>query len=218
MKSKVLLVILFLILNSCSSINSKNIAPGYVQAYSAIKDSIFGSDNKIDLEYIKKIPYASMLVKIGKGPTGLMILESQSDDKYTWVSADGVYLVIQNGKIIKSYGLPNNLEEKIDSFTGWNSGLEDPKQEYISYNSYDKPELRNLKITSTYNFPGTQEINLQLRILDLNLIEETINAKRVGWKKINRYWIDQEGFVWKSKQNISPRLPEIVFTVTKKPQ
>ena len=26
-----------------------------------------------------------------------------------WVSADGVYLVIKEGKIIKTHGLPNNL-------------------------------------------------------------------------------------------------------------
>ena len=43
-----------------------------------------------------------MLLKIGKGPNGLMILESLNDDDYTWVSADGVYLVINNGKIIKT--------------------------------------------------------------------------------------------------------------------
>ena len=62
----------------------------------------------IDPEVIKNIPYASMLVRIGKGPEGLMILESINDDDYTWVSADGVYLVINNGKIIKTHGLNNN--------------------------------------------------------------------------------------------------------------
>ena len=40
-----------------------------------------------------------MLVKIGKGPTALMILEGVNGDEYTWVSADGVYLVLKEGKI-----------------------------------------------------------------------------------------------------------------------
>ena len=42
-----------------------------------------------------------------------MILESINDDDYSWVSADGVYLVINNGKIIKTHGLNNNLKENL---------------------------------------------------------------------------------------------------------
>lgn len=200
----------------CSTVNSNNIAPGYGQAYSAIKDFMFGTKSNIDLEYINKIPYASMLVKIGNGPTGLMILESKSDNKYTWVSADGVYLVISEGKIIQSKGLPNNLDETLSSFKSWDFEPED--QEYISYNSYDKPELNNLKIISTYKSKSIERVDLQVRFLDLTVIEEKIHAEIVGWKEINRYWLDDVGFVWKSKQSISPRLPEITFIVTKKPR
>ena len=59
-------------------------------------------ENDIDPNIIKNIPYASMLVRIGKGPTALMILESINEDSFTWVSADGVYLVTKNGKIVKT--------------------------------------------------------------------------------------------------------------------
>ena len=56
-----------------------------------------------------------MLVKIGNGPTALMILESKNNEDYTWVSADGVYLVINNGKIIKQVVLIT-IKRKIVSF------------------------------------------------------------------------------------------------------
>ena len=216
MKNKISLVSLVLILGSCSSIDPNNIAPGYVQAYSTIKSSIFGAESDINLEYIDKIPYASMIVKIGKGPSGLMILESISGDKYTWVSADGVYLVIRKGKIIQTQGLPNNLDETINSFKGWNLNFQD--QEYITYSSFNNPELKNLKIISTYKSQGIEKVDLQIRSLDLNLLEEMIYAREVGWKKTNQYWLDDQNFVWKSKQSISPRLPEIFYTVTKKPR
>ena len=61
--------------------------------------------NKIDPEIISNIPYASMMVKNWKWSNALMILESINNDEYTWVSADGVYLVIKEGKIIKTHGL-----------------------------------------------------------------------------------------------------------------
>ena len=40
---------------------------------------------------------------------------------YTWVSADGVYLVINNGKIIKTTGLNNNLKVNFRAVS--NSGM-----------------------------------------------------------------------------------------------
>ena len=33
-----------------------------------------------------------------------------------------------------------------------------------------------------------------------------------------KYWLDDSNYVWKSVQNISPKIPPISFTVTKKPR
>ena len=109
-------------------IDTNRIAPGYVAAYEAIKLNIFGYENNIDPKVIKNIPYASMLVRIGKGPSALMILESINGDTFTWVSADGVYLVTKNGKIVKTAGLPNNLNQRLD-----------PKMKSVSYTHLTLP-------------------------------------------------------------------------------
>ena len=45
------------------------------------------------------------MVAIGKGPSGLMILESKQEGKLIWVSADGVYLVKKDGRLFKLKGL-----------------------------------------------------------------------------------------------------------------
>jgi hypothetical protein len=39
----------------------------------------------------------------------------------------------------------------------------------------------------------------------------------VGWKGINKYWVDEDFFVWVSEQSLSPRLPYVYLEVTKKP-
>ena len=42
--------------------------------------------------------------------------------------------------------------------------------------------------------------------------------KYIRWKSKDHYWISPEdGFVWKSIQNIAPNLPPILIEVTKKP-
>ena len=209
---------IFLTFTSCTSINTNNIAPGYVGAYQAIKGSIFGSENVLDLEYIKRIPYASMIVRIGNGPSGLMILESKSDDKLTWVSADGVYLVIRQGRIIQSQGLTNNLDEITGSIPSWDTKTVLAQEEFITYHSFGDPDFKNLKVISNYSTLATQIVDLKLNSLQLTMIEEKINASKVGWKTKNIYWLDEKGFVRKSSQNISPRLPEIHYIVTKKPR
>lgn len=208
-----LLTFFSVFLNSCSIIDTSRIAPGYVQAYSALKQYFSGTENTIDPEIIRNIPYASMLVRIGKGPTALMILESKSDEDYLWVSADGVYLLINNGKIIQTNGLNNNLRDRLQPSQNWSDN-----QEFISYLSFTTPTLNNLKITSIYENKGMQEVELMFSSKQLNLIEERISSETVGWYRTNKYWVDDSDFVWKSVQSISPRLPEIYTEVTKRPR
>ncbi len=71
---------------------------------------IFGyPDYPLTREMIEDIPYASLRIKIGKGPAGLMILQEKTDDKYSWVSKDSVLLKIKGGRIVRSSNLNNDL-------------------------------------------------------------------------------------------------------------
>ncbi len=197
--------------------NNGKIAPGYFQAFESISNLIFGYDDQIDPQIIKNIPYASIKVRIGNGPEALMILQRVNGEEYTWVSADEVYIVIKNGKIIKTQGLPNNLFEKLTSFRSWKE-INYKDEEFITYFSFRNPELNNLEVSSQYSNEGKIELQLTFDKKELLLINESIMAKSIGWKKTNSYWLDENNFVWKSIQNISPRLPPIYYEVTKKPR
>ena len=72
-------VLFFALLTSCSSLDLTKIAPGYIGAYEAIKVLLVGYKNdNITPELINNIPYASMTMSVGRGPKGLMILESKT--------------------------------------------------------------------------------------------------------------------------------------------
>jgi len=210
-------IILISLLTSCSSIEVNKIAPGYVEAFGVIKKAVFGQENYIDPKVISSIPYASMLVRIGKGPEALMILESVYDDNYTWISADGVYLVTRNGRIIQTQGLPNNLTNIMHPDIDWTDNkFEDI--EFTSYYSFEKPLLNNLKVISSFSVGDIQDKNLSLANLRLQKIEESLYSEEVNWSELNEYWTDEKGYVWLSKQSISPKLPPIYLEVTKKPR
>jgi len=209
---------ILLLLYGCSIIDTKNIAPGYVEAFKTINSLLFGSNNNlITSELIDKIPYASSILKIGKGAPGLIILESLDGEKQTWVSADSVFMVMVDGRIIKTSGLINNLTRYASPFRK-NVPLSfyvnnDP----ISYYSYDLPLLIDLKVKSRIKMVGKEKVTLINQEKTLMLIEEYIENEYLGWKVTNKFWVDDNNFVWKSVQHISPKLPPFYIEVTKKP-
>ena len=209
---------ILLFLYGCSIIDTKNIAPGYVEAFKTINSLLFGSNNNlITSELIDKIPYASSTLKIGKGAPGLIILASLDGEKQTWVSADSVFIVMVDGRIIKTSGLINNLTRYVSPFRKNVPLSFYANNDHISYYSYDSPLLVDLKVKSRIKMAGKEKVILINQEKTLMLIEEYIENEYLGWKVKNKFWVDDNNFVWKSVQHISPKLPPFYIEVTKKP-
>ena len=214
---------LFLSLNffllSCSALPS-NVAGNFSQTYKAVTALIYGyEDHPITQDLIDQIPYASLRMKIGKGPAGLLILESINDDAYTWVSADNIFITTKGGRIIRSEGMNNNL---VDFFSSEPSLKEVLREDYLSeefrYITLDNPEVVNLRLKISYKKISTEKISILDQEKELMLIEENIENSYIRWRHTNKYWVDKEtGFVWQSLQEIAPNIPPILIQVTKKP-
>jgi len=212
------LIIPILLLGSCSTFDTSRFAPGYLEAFESIKNLVYGyNDNFISPEIIEKIPYASLTMSIGKGPKGLMILESKKENKSTWVSADEVYILESSGKIVKTRGLNNNLDEILYTIDFSNLKEIDTNLVYDYYMSFSEPKLYNLKLQVKFEKKERELINLLNQEIFLTLIEEKIISSDLGWNVTNQYWIDDNSFIWKSVQTISPKVPKIFIEVTKKP-
>ena len=218
---KALATLAVLTLGACASISTNNLAPSYFDAFESLKGVIFDqSDNQITRELVEQIPYASATLKIGKGSTGLVILESVENKRYTWVSADKIYVVVKDGRIVRSLGLFNNLTSYKSPKQTFKQLIEEnnPVLDYFTYYSYDQPLLLNLKAQVHISNRGLQSVSIFGVKRNLYLIEEDISNGYIGWKVKNKFWVDpKDFFVWKSVQHISPKLPEFLFIVTKRP-
>ena len=210
-------LIFSLFVASCASIGS--VAPGYVEAFKTIKGLIVGYENElITPDLIKNIPFASSILKIGKGASGLIILERKEEEQETWVSSDGVYLVFKEGRIVKTSGFFNNLINFKSVETNFASLMDTNESEsLVYYYSYDDPELIDMRVQASRRFVAKEKVQLIDREEELNLIEEQIVNHYIGWEVTNKFWIDDDMFVWKSEQYISPKLPKFSIEVTKKP-
>ena len=221
MKRFKVVLISLLLLESCSSFNLQRIAPNYYDAYVNIKGSVMGFDDyPISRKLVQSIPYASMRLKIGKGSSGLLILEEKEENNFTYLSADNVRIVIRNGKIVRTSGLDNNLiniKEPKNSFEQFLASNRD-KITYYAYLTYDKPVLIDMQTKVTLEKIGKEEVTILDLKYSLLKFHEKIENPHLGWKIVNYYWVDpQDNFVWKSHQTISPILPHFEYEVTKKP-
>ena len=214
-------LIFFLFVASCASIGTSlgSVAPAYVDAYKTIKGVIVGYENElITPDLIKNIPFASSILKIGKGASGLIILERKEEEQETWVSSDGVYLVFKEGRIVKTSGFFNNLINFKSVETNFASLMDANESEsLVYYYSYDDPKLIDMRVQASRRFVAKEKVQLIDREEELNLIEEQIVNHYIGWEVTNKFWIDDDMFVWKSEQYISPKLPKFSIEVTKKP-
>jgi len=220
-KRKALFLIFLLTFLSCSVIDSNRIAPGFKNAYDSISKAVFGyKDEFITKDLVENIPFASMKLKIGKGPAGLLILESQNKSKLTWVSADNVYFIVEDGRIIRSAGLFNNLTDYRSSIYSFKELLENriSGKEFVAYYSYDEPKLIEMKTKVFVEVYEAEKVSLLGQEKNLILVKETVKNSYLGWKVENKYWLDpSDAFVWKSSQKISPKMPVIIYEITKKP-
>lgn len=218
MNKKITLFVLLSFVYSCASLDSSKIAPGYVEAFSTIKNLLFDQSNdQITSVLVNEIPYASLVLKIGKGKPGLLILESVSDLGEIWVSSDKVYLVIKEGRIIKTSGLKNNLTDYKSNLSLKSILLSDLDLNSLAYYSFEPPILNNLRVSTSIEIRDSKSVKLLNQEISLTLIEESVVNKYLGWKFKNQFWLDSKGFVRKSKQYVSPKLPPFYLEVTKKP-
>ena len=216
-----LIVILFFNM-ACSTLSTDDIAPGIRVAYDSMKKAVFGyPDNVVTKELVESIPFATLSLQIGKGPKGLLVLEEINNEGSLWASRDRVYIRLAHGRIVRTLGLENNLKSYYSPDIFFYNLVKEEKpvfKEFYAYYSYDEPELNNLKTKVQIREVSEELINILGKERKVLLFEEKIRNNYLGWKISNFYWVDREdGFVWKSSQHISPKLPEFKIEITKKP-
>lgn len=215
-------VVLAINLTACSALPNE-IGGKWRSAIQGIEGYVFGYDDyPITEELVAEIPYASLKLKIGKGPAGLLILQEIKNEDSVWVSSDNASFVIRNGRIIRTAGLLNNISEYYisEKDSTFNQFLVNRDLEKTSYRtlSLSNPEVRFFRLKVKTKALGKRQIKILGREIETLLIEEFVSNEYIRWESKNLYWIDiSTGYVWKSEQQFAPNIPVIYIEVLKKP-
>jgi hypothetical protein len=188
------LVLALVFLSSCNYLSYADIIP-------LAKRAAFGVDDiKIDDNFLSQQKYSFIKVNVGRTGVAILTLASIKDGIYTWVSGTGEKLQTYNGKIIKSFDIIYDTHFITFSDFSFNKNFENAEYDY------------NIRLFNP-NTLVTQEATL--KTIDITPLEnkdiyfeEFVTTRGFKWKFVNKYWLNNDGYVTKSIQHIHPMLPK----------
>ena len=146
--------------------------------------------------------------RYGNSSQAIISLTESQSGRLFWVSRDGLSIVTDRGRIVRTAGFPGNL-------TGSHSMTRDPL--FLPHSrDWTKVKLvRILDFTEDYGYGHRMECTLKNRgPEDITVLGRTFTARKytercrvptLKWSFENTHWLDVDtGFVWRTRQWVSP--------------
>ncbi len=210
------LVFLFcLTLPSCSYLSPYSAS--FITSYQDVKAA---NRPVVTAELVHNTPYASTIVQYGDEREALLILGKVEAGRLYWYSADGALLVTEQGRIVKTLGLPTDLRGQ--QSTTQNSALwpesSSPGAAMVSttYRTDWAPYQYGIEVRTERRLADMETLTILGERYSAQRVEETVAAPQLNWQATNQYWLKpgtQE--VLQSVQYVAPELPPIRLTVAK---
>ena len=199
------IVLALILITSCSNIP----LPLYEYGYEAFKEGYFNLDSReIDEDYFKDQKFDSIKVRFGSSRSIIMVLLSSNNGIKEWISSDKIKIYTFNGKIVKTIGLPNDIE--LSAFQDMYSFNESLSTDSYTVDFYE-PILLSQLAKSEMKSKGAKKIKNVVKGRDqinASYYEEKVYIEGFNWSSKNQFFL-LEGNVVMSKQKIHPFLKEI---------
>ena len=193
-----------------------------------LDEAIFGVDDvSLTAQEIIELPYASSFVRINGGAKLFMVLAFAEPNPATgtmqlkWLSSDKAMIVTENGRIVKTLGLPQfNLTEINTTPSDPLPSLATITQKQAIWSAhYDwttgDQYLFNYHATITPILRGETRLKNTVWEKKVTEIVEVVSIPSLGDTFTNQYWVDNELNVVKSHQYLGPNMVGIEMTILK---
>lgn len=178
-------------------------------------------DAKLTDDYIKSLPYASLLVAIEPKVEALMVLESINANQLQWRANNGSVIVTEGGRVVSA-----QIEAINYRIIAAHNGIDPVRKEDWSYTHpyrliMDMPHLgvyqQLFECRLSQSKPKTQAFKTPLRTTQTHTYLEQCQLSDGRFSQQNLYWVDAGSKkVVKAKQHFHPKLPgAIVFSEAK---
>ena len=169
-----------------------------------------GSSAGVPREQAAAIPYASLGVRIGGSDQAMFVLASKSGDDLLWLGGTSLGVVTRHGRVVRTVGFASNLSG-VHPAQGVTQDLTQPSVDY-QYDFGDQSRY-GIPVKCTRQRLGPEKIVIIGVPRDTTHVAEECTAAGMDWSFRNEFWIDPAGYVWRSRQFVTPKLDPITFEV-----
>lgn len=188
------IILICLLLQACSA-TTKGLGH-------SLWDSMFGTPGvHLTDDELQNMPYASQYIQLNDGPQLFVVLAFDENGQQKWVTQDQAMLVTQNGRLIKTTGLQDNLLQtgNLDA-----DPLKSPGQirDGASWTRLmgwtEHQQVRYATARSQFSWEGRDSLKTGSDITSVRVLKETVTTDQARWH--NRFWIDEDGQIRRSEQ------------------
>lgn len=184
------------------------------------KLAVMGPDDvTVTDQQIASLPYASMYLRINHGQRIFLVLGYDENGQQKWITQDRAMLVTQQGRLVKTLGLSDNLLE-VSNLT--QDPLAHPLQlhdnaDWTRIMSWtEKGQLRASSVTSRFRRADDEVLTLAGKRVACHVWHEenTLAVNGTQWQ--NTFWIDAvSGEVRQSAQQVGADTLPVEITILK---
>lgn len=172
--------------------------------------SAFDNNARFNNDYPEQLPYASISVQIGNGAENLLVLGKAEGEQLHWISADRCAIVTQNGRIVQTVGLTENLTHTAFIKSDF-LATKELHREHTRFIDIAPQHIYDIKIQSTVENAGHEQLTIGNKKLDTTKYVEKCQCATLDWNFTNTYWRDEKGQIVRSIQHTTPRtLPMLI--------
>lgn len=173
------------------------------------------ADVTLSLEQVTTSDFDLIYIRPNDSARATMVLAYLEHGQHKWLSADGVMLVMEQGRIVRTLGLPNNLtyvsnttEDPLRLSAG---GLTDVHWTRVT--DWQLQQQSGYQMHSTFTEQYPVELSLFEHSFNTRLVKERVVAGPRARAIENLFWFDAaSGILLQSRQQLAPHSP--VFEVT----
>lgn len=173
---------------------------------SSLWHSVMGDDGiQLTHDEIQNMRYASQYMRINNGPQIFVVLAYDENGQQKWVTQDRSMIVTEHGRIVKTSGLGDNLQQVTnlasDPLINANQIIDGASwTRQMAWTEHQ--QVRMATARSIFTWDGTDTLKIAESTTPVRVLDEEITADGKSWH--NRFWIDSEGHIRQSKQYLGP--------------
>jgi hypothetical protein len=202
MTNKYLIALCIPIIAGCNVVGSAftySEAANYIKGYATgFPEDIISSDK------LSSINASVANIKIGRGPSSLVVLAYVDNGSHEWVSNDDIQIFTRFGQVYKTMGLRSDVTYEPINYLDLNY----INKAFVTTASFYEPDLF---LTSVTNFIKKSEDRVSLKKNNKEILAtmytHNFYVPSINWAGVNYYYVDDTGFILRSEQDLHPNLP-----------